>query len=164
LPENDHRRQALGESHGQSADGIGEQPDDVGTFLRPIRSPSFSLINDEGGGDQGLQSDGGLNAAGGRVQVMNHRRVGHVHDDVSTTRTNIAAARRTATLEFPLPEGAATSVGSLATDRSQQPSSFHGCSEEVADAAGSCHRSLPSCPVPDITNRRVTPRFPAIDA
>ena len=78
-PEDDDRGQALGERHGQGADGIREQADHVGA-LAAHEIAHLRVDQDEGSRDQGLQGDRRLDAAGGRVQVFDHRGDRHVHE------------------------------------------------------------------------------------
>ena len=77
-PEHDDGGDALGERHGQRADGIAEQAQHVGP-LAADEIADLAPDEDERGRDQRLQRDGGLHAAGGRVQIVDHRRDRHVH-------------------------------------------------------------------------------------
>ena len=77
-PEDDDRRQALGQGHRRGADRVGEQPQDV----RPLAADEVAHLaadQDERGGDQRLERDRGLDAAHGRVEVLDHRRDRDVH-------------------------------------------------------------------------------------
>ena len=77
-PEDDDRGQALGQRHGQRPDGVGEQPQDVGP-LAADQVADLAVDQDERRRDQCLERDGGLHAAGGRVQVRDDRGDRHVH-------------------------------------------------------------------------------------
>ena len=54
--------EALGERHGDGADGVAEQADDEGP-LAPDEVADLAADEDERGGDQGLEGDRGLDAA-----------------------------------------------------------------------------------------------------
>ena len=77
-PEDDDRGQALGERHRRGADGVAEQAQHVRP-LAPDEVADFAADQDERGRYQRLERDGRLDAAGGRVEVPNHRRDRHVH-------------------------------------------------------------------------------------
>ena len=72
-PEDDDRRQALGERHRQGADRVAEQPEDVGP-LAPDQVADLAADQDERGRDQRLERDRRLDAADGRVADRGRRR------------------------------------------------------------------------------------------
>ena len=77
-PEDDDRGQALGERHGQGADGVAEQAEHVGP-LTPDEVADLAADQDEGGRHQRFERDRGLDATDRRVEVPDHRRDRHVH-------------------------------------------------------------------------------------
>ena len=77
-PEDDDRGQALGERHRQGADGVAEQAQHVGP-LAADEVADLAADQDERGRDQRLERDRRLDAADGRVEVLDHRRDRHVH-------------------------------------------------------------------------------------
>ena len=77
-PEDDDRRQALGERHRQRADRIAQQTQHV----RPLASEQVADLaadQDERSGDQGLERDRALDRAHRRVEILDDRRDRHVH-------------------------------------------------------------------------------------
>ena len=77
-PEDDDRGQALGERHRQGSDRVGEQPEHVGP-LAPDQIADLAADQDERSRHQRLQRDRGLNAAHGRVEILDHGRDRDVH-------------------------------------------------------------------------------------
>ena len=77
-PEDDDRGQALGQRHGQRPECVGQQSEDIGP-LPADQVAHLAVDQDERRRDQRLESDGGLDAAGGRVQVLDDRGDRHVH-------------------------------------------------------------------------------------
>ena len=77
-PEDDDRGQALGERHRQGADGVAEQAQHVGP-LAPDEIADLAADQDERGRDQRLERDRRLDAADGRVEILDHRGDRHVH-------------------------------------------------------------------------------------
>ena len=77
-PEDDDGGQALGQGHRQRADGVRQQPEDVGP-LAADQVADLAVDQDERRGHQRLEGDGGLHAAGGGVEVLDDRRDRHVH-------------------------------------------------------------------------------------
>ena len=77
-PEDDDGREALRQRHGQRPDGVGQQPQDVGP-LPADQVADLAVDQDERRRHERLERDGGLYAAGGRVQVRDDRGDRHVH-------------------------------------------------------------------------------------
>ena len=77
-PEDDDRRQALGEHHREGADGVEDQADHVGP-LAAEEVAELAADKDEGGGHQRLERDRRLDAAHGRVEVPHDRGDRDVH-------------------------------------------------------------------------------------
>ena len=77
-PEDDDRGQALGQRHRQGADGVAEQAQHVGA-LAPDEVADLAADQDERRGDQRLERDRGLDAADGRVEIVDHRGDRDVH-------------------------------------------------------------------------------------
>ena len=77
-PEDDDGGEALGQRHGQRADGVGHQPEHVGP-LAADQVADLAVDQDERGRDQRLERDGGLHPAGRGVQVPDDRGDRHVH-------------------------------------------------------------------------------------
>ena len=77
-PENDDRRQVLGDGHGHRAGRVAQQPQ----HERPLAAEEVADLaadQDERGGDQRLERDRALDRADGRVEVIDHRGDRHVH-------------------------------------------------------------------------------------
>ena len=64
--------------HRQGADGVAEQTQHVGP-LAPDEIADLAADQDERGRDQRLERDRRLDAADGRVEILDHRRDRHVH-------------------------------------------------------------------------------------
>ena len=77
-PEDDDRGQALGERHRQGADGVAEQTQHVGA-LAPDEIADLAADQDERGRHQRLERDRRLDAADGRVEILDDRRDRDVH-------------------------------------------------------------------------------------
>ena len=77
-PEDHDRGEALGQGHRQGADGIGQQPEDIGA-LAPDQVADLAADEDERRRDQRLQRDRRLHATDRRVEIVDHRGDRHVH-------------------------------------------------------------------------------------
>ena len=77
-PEDDDRRETLGEGHRDGTDGVAEETEHVGA-LAPEEVADLAADQDERGRDQRLEGDRRLDAAHGRVEVLDDRRDRHVH-------------------------------------------------------------------------------------
>ena len=77
-PEDDDRGQALRERHRQRADRIGQQTQHVGP-LAPDQIADLAADQDERGRHQRLERDRRLDAAHGRVEIVDHGRDRDVH-------------------------------------------------------------------------------------
>jgi hypothetical protein len=77
-PEDDDREEALRQRHRERADGVTQQAEHV----RPLPADQVADLageEDERGRDERLERDRRLDAAGGRVEVLDDRGDRHVH-------------------------------------------------------------------------------------
>ena len=77
-PKNDDRGEALGEGHGQRADRVRDEAEDVRPFAAD-EVADLAADEDERGRDQRLERDRRLHATRGRVEIVRDRRDRHVH-------------------------------------------------------------------------------------
>src|SRR3954462_7631539 len=77
-PEHDDCGEALGDRHGQGADRVAEEAQDE-RALASDEVADLAPDQDERGRHEGLERDGALHAAHGRVEVLDHLRDRHVH-------------------------------------------------------------------------------------